>query len=90
MLLQDLHIIQFECGDEMTTEDPASVHLKKSKLEWAHNQVLLEMCLTIAHDLKACLDADHPEDTVTDRVTEKRPPPSKQQKNLTKRYRFQG
>jgi hypothetical protein len=59
MVLRDLHVVQFE------SEDPASAHLKRSKLEWAHTQVVVQMCLTIAEDLKSCLEADQSDCSMT-------------------------
>jgi hypothetical protein len=59
LLLRDLHAIQFELGgddEEFTSTDPALAPLQKSKLDWAHTQVLLQLCQTIAGDLKECMD----------------------------------
>ena len=84
MVLHDLQVMQFDsaASDEgSSTQDSASGHLKSSKLEWAHNQVLVEMCLTIADDLKACLDGKHAEEAVTSHPQEKKPP-SKRKKRM--------
>jgi hypothetical protein len=74
MLLRDLHVVQFD------SQDPASAHLKMSKLEWAHTQVLVQMCLTIVNDLKGCLDEGQPEHPVT--------PPHKGRKPSSKRQKI--
>jgi hypothetical protein len=79
MLLQDLHVVQFD------VEDATSTHLSKSKLEWAHTQVVLQMCITIVDDLRACLDVGQSENAAM-------PPPngkelaSKRQKIAPDRY----
>jgi hypothetical protein len=77
MVLRDLHIIQFDL------QDPASAHLKMSKLEWAHTQVVVQMCLTIVSDLKACLDAGQSEHSVT--AEKGKRPPSKRPKIVPER-----
>lgn len=79
MVLQDLHVIQFD------SQDPASAHLRKSKLEWAHAQVVVQMCLTIVEDLKACLEAGQSEHPVTPPPKGKNPS-SKRQKIVHDRY----
>lgn len=59
LVLRDLHIIQFDLGegDDVSEDiDPAIKHLHMSKLDWAHTQVLLPICLSIAEDLRTCLD----------------------------------
>jgi hypothetical protein len=78
MVLRDLHVIQFG------SQDPASAHLRKSKLDWAHTQVVGQMCLTIVEDLKACLDAGQSEHSVTDAKGKK--PSSKRLKIVPARY----
>jgi hypothetical protein len=78
MVLRDLHTIQFG------SQDPASAHLRMSKLEWAHTQVVIQMCLTIVEDLKACLDAGQSGDSVTHAKGKK--PSSKRPKIVPERY----
>jgi len=59
LVLRDLHVIQFDLGEGEDVSgdiDPAIKHLQKSKLEWAHTQVLLPICISIAEDLRTCLD----------------------------------
>ena len=66
LVLRDLNVMQFELGDGDDVPqdlDPAIKHLLKSKLEWAHTQVLLPMCTTIAEDLRTCLDTGNAADT---------------------------
>lgn len=83
MVLHDLHVVQFDL------QDSASSHLAKSKLEWAHTQVLLQMCLAIVEDLKACLDGGETHDAVTLPPKGKNPS-SKRQKTLPDRYGCSG
>ena len=56
LVLRDLHVIQFDFGEgnDVSSEDLilAIKHLQKSKLEWAHTQVLLAICLSIAEELQ--------------------------------------
>jgi hypothetical protein len=88
MLLRDLHAIQFELGnedEESSTLDPAMTHLRKSKLDWAHAQVLSQMCLAIAADLRGCLDGEEKEDPGKAGPKGKKPP-SKRQKTLSDRF----
>jgi hypothetical protein len=77
MVLRDLHAVQFGL-------DPTAP-IQASKLDWALCGVLLEMCTTIAEDLKACLDAEPPEDSATPAPKDKKSS-SKRQKKLTGRY----
>ena len=66
LVLRDLNVIQFELvdGDDVPQDiDPAIKHLLKSKLEWAHTQVLLPICSTIAEDLRTCLDTGNAAET---------------------------
>ena len=59
LVLRDLHVIQFDFGEGNDVSgdiDPAIKYLQKSKLEWAHTQVLLPICISIAEDLRTCLD----------------------------------
>jgi hypothetical protein len=83
MVLQDLHVVQFDL------QEAASAHLKKSKLEWAHTQVLVQMCLTIVDDLKTCLEAGESHDSVTP-SPKRKAPSSKRQKMLPDRYGCSG
>jgi hypothetical protein len=56
MILHDLHVSQFDLGEDSIILGPANAHLHGTKLEWAHTQVLLQMCSTIEEKLKACMD----------------------------------
>jgi hypothetical protein len=59
LILHDIHTIQFELGEsneDSADRDTALAPLKKSKLDWAHSQALLQMCITVAADLKECLE----------------------------------
>lgn len=82
MVLHDLHVVQFDA------QDPASAHLRKSKLEWAHTQVVIQMCLTIIEDLKACLDAPQSDHSIAPDPKGKKPR-SKRQKTVAERYDYQ-
>ena len=72
MVLRDLRVVK---------SGGSIAHLKKSKLDSALSQVVLEMCLEISEDLKACLDEELPEDPPTPLPKGKKPP-SKRQKKL--------
>jgi hypothetical protein len=54
LVLQDLHTIQFDLGEDDSDEHlSASVkHLKTSKLEWAQNQVMLRCCQEMWSDIQ--------------------------------------
>jgi hypothetical protein len=81
MLLRDLHVVQFD------SQDPTSGHLSKSKLEWAHTQVVLQMCTTIVDDLRACLDVGQSDHAPTPPKEKKLP--SKRQKIAPDRYGYE-
>ena len=80
MVLRDLRVVEFG------SEDPASAHLRKSKLEWGHTQAVVQMCLTIVDDLNACLDGGQLEHPVTP-APKGKTPSSKRQKIAPDRYR---
>jgi hypothetical protein len=88
MVLHDLYTIQFELGEEDEDSgdlDPAIKYLKKSKLEWAHTQALLQMCLTIAGDLRECLDGQSRVEESVGAIPEPREAASKRQKKVPAR-----
>jgi hypothetical protein len=76
LLLRDLHVVQFD------VQDPTGAYLSKSKLEWAHTQVVLQMCTTLVDDLRECLDVGQSEDVATP------PEPPKGKKLASKRQKI--
>ena len=90
LLLRDLHIIQFELGEDgqggVSGElDPAFEHLRKSKLEWGHSKELLRLCDSMARALGICLDGIEQEQEQGSR-SEERQPTAKRQKIQSDRY----
>jgi hypothetical protein len=81
MVLHDLHVVQFD------SEDSDSAHLRKSKLEWAHTRVVVQMCLTIVGKLKTCLPDGHSEHAVSPPPSGKKPS-SKRQRIIPDRYGY--
>jgi hypothetical protein len=61
LILRDLQVIQFGFGEDNEDSpalpvDHAIAHLKRSRLEWEHANVLLRTCKTITANLKNCLE----------------------------------
>jgi hypothetical protein len=88
LVLHDLHAVQFEVegNEDSSMLDPSKEHLQRSKLKWAHTQVLLQTCHTIARDLKECFDDGKKGEPVAAAGSERKKPPSKKQKKIPERY----
>ena len=90
MLLRNIQAIQFISAEEDKDAngrslDPMFAYLEKSPLEWAHVNVLLRVCRTIAGDLSTCVDqAEHVPDPKSSFKEKK--PPSKRPKKQPERY----
>jgi hypothetical protein len=90
LLLRDLHVIQFELGENGEGGvsgglDPTIEHLKKSKLEWGHSKELLRLCDSIVRTLEICLD-DGEQQQPQASGSQQKQPPSKRQKKQPDRY----
>jgi hypothetical protein len=79
LVLQDLHMLQFELGEDSSDEhlDPTVKHMKHSKLGWAQTQVLLRCCQDLRRDIRLCFNEEDDPDTPTPLPAKSRAPRSR-------------
>ena len=94
LVLHDLDLIHSTLGGDgnQPAADQSGVpkHLLQLKLNWAHLQTLLQVCLNIERDLNICLGTESPEsnDAGSELQDANPPPPSKKRKTHSVKYVF--